>query len=145
MSTANKMVTEIKREMRNHPPVLHLTRQSQVLKLSRYTCAPTRSTMPVSADLNFWRKSCWSFITPDQQSRHHSAIIVERNIPSTHACNSCYMHTWFWSVGCNKWSHILQHLQIILFPHLLTAGWTHRMSRAVKPYSIHFFKFFFLS
>jgi hypothetical protein len=26
--------------------------------------------MPVSADLNFWRKSCWSFITPDQQSRH---------------------------------------------------------------------------
>jgi len=62
-----------------------LVRQSQVLKLSRDTCAPTRSMMPVSADLNFWRHSCWSFITPDQQTRHHSAIIVESNIPGTRA------------------------------------------------------------
>jgi hypothetical protein len=68
------------------PPVHTLVRQSQVLKLPGDNVAPTRLTMPVSADSKIERER-------ELLSIHHTRptkwtlIIWKRNIPGIHTCN----------------------------------------------------------
>jgi hypothetical protein len=78
------------------------------------TYADTISSFKLSRD------SRCSFITPNQQSTHHSAIVVKNNVPDIHACNPFCIDTYFVLFAFSKQSHVLSHLLVILIPDLLT-------------------------
>jgi hypothetical protein len=87
------MVTENKREMRDPPPVPTFGKAvSSFEDVQRYLC-PYKIDDASFGTLEHLEAAAVHLITPDQQSKHHSAIIVESNIPDIHACNSCCMHT----------------------------------------------------
>jgi len=67
---------------------LNLIRNSQVLKLSGDTFAPSRMTITFWANLNNWRES-WC----------HSMIVLQSNIPGIQAGNSLCPDTSFRSTG----------------------------------------------
>ena len=88
------MGTQNKVEAVRNPQILHMLTPSQAFKLSRDTSSYMSDNASESRLEHLGRERRCSFITPNQQSTHHSATVVKSNVPDIHACNPFCIDTY---------------------------------------------------
>lgn len=93
MQTVKKVATVMKR--RTHSPQL-----LWLLRQAGGTCAAAGVMMPVWADSDVLRESYLPFITFNQNSRHHSSVVLESSILGAHCAFALYCVVF----DITKWS-----------------------------------------